>query len=278
MTPDISVVIPTFRRPEGLKEALGSALRQADVSVEAIVVDDSPEGSGAAVVAALGDPRIRYLQNPVPTGGYPSIVRNLGWPLARAPLVHLLDDDDRVAEGHYAAVLRAFADHPGVGLVYGRIEPFGSGPAAQLDAERRYFAAAARRSAFCARFGSRWAYVGRMLFDDALLICSASVVRREHVVNLDGFDPKIRLMEDADFHLRVMRVAGARFLDRPAVHYRIGAPSLMHSPDAPESQWDEVRQGRRSMQAKYRREHGLIEFYVLAALTRAALRLQKRFR
>jgi hypothetical protein len=55
-------------------------------------------------------------------------VRNLGWPLTRGAFVHFLDDDDIVPGGHYAAVKAAFEQRSSVGLVFGRIEPFGVGP------------------------------------------------------------------------------------------------------------------------------------------------------
>ena len=45
----------------------------------------------------------------------------------------------------------------------------------------------------------KWAFTGRMLFDQALLVCSASILRRDCLIQLGGFDPQIRLMEDADF-------------------------------------------------------------------------------
>lgn len=80
---DFSVVIPTFRRPELLAEALASVLRQRDVTLEIIVVDDSPEGSAEHLVKGMADARIKYLKNPHPSGGVPSAVRNMGWPLAR---------------------------------------------------------------------------------------------------------------------------------------------------------------------------------------------------
>jgi hypothetical protein len=67
-----------------------------------------------------------------------------------------------------------------------------------------------------------------MLSDKALLVCSASVLRRECVEQLNGFDPDIRLMEDADFHVRATRKFGAHFIDHTAIKYRIGSPSLMH--------------------------------------------------
>jgi GT2 family glycosyltransferase len=270
---DFSVVIPTFRRPDELAEAISSALRQQDVSVEVVVVDDSPEGSAEDVVRSLADSRIAYVKNPNPTGGIPSVVRNIGWPLARGAFVHFLDDDDIVAEGHYAAVKSAFAANPSIGLVFGQIEPFGDGPAEQLDHERRYFADAARKAALSGRFGSRTAFVGCMLFDKALLVCSASVIRRRCLDRLGGFDPSIRLKEDVDFHLRAMRECGAFFLNRKAIRYRVGSPSLMHSPNPTEAQKQGERLGHRQMQVKYRRQHGALEFYALAIFTRTVLRL-----
>jgi len=270
---DLSVVIPTFRRPRELGDAIGSVLAQSGVTVEVIVVDDSPEGSAEAVVVALGDARVTYVKNPTPTGGRPSVVRNLGWTRARGSLVHFLDDDDLVADGYYAAVKAAFAARPDVGMIYGRVEPFGNGPADQLADERAYFADAARKSVASPRQGGRWALIARMMFEKALLVCSANVVRRECVERLGGFDPDIRLMEDADFHVRAMRECGVMFLDRAAISYRIGYPSLMHSPNPTAAQRGAERAGRRAMQGKYRKARGAVEFYSLALFARTVLRL-----
>ena len=190
MSADFSVIIPTYRRPKELVEAVSSAVCQTGVTVEVLVIDDSPEGSAQQVIAELEDVRVTYLKNPDPTGGVPSKVRNLGLPLATGKFVHFLDDDDIVPDEHYIAVMEAFSAHPDVGIVFGRIEPFGIGPIAQLQNERRYFADAARKAAACHRFGTKWAFTGRMLFDKALLVCSASVLRRECVQRLGGFRPR----------------------------------------------------------------------------------------
>jgi hypothetical protein len=111
-----------------------------------------------------------------------------------------------------------------------------------------------------------------MMFDMALLVCSASVIRRECLATLGGFDPQIRLMEDADYHVRAMREFGVRFLDRTAIHYRIGSPSLMHSPDPSQAQRDEERTGTRRIGQKYIVEHGALEYYALALFYRTVLR------
>jgi GT2 family glycosyltransferase len=271
MNVDISVVIPTFRRPAQVVEAVASVLRQRDVSVEVLVIDDSPEGSAEDAVRSFQDPRVTYLKNPHPTGGIPSVVRNIGWPLTHGSFVHFLDDDDIVVDGHYAAVKAAFAENPSIGLVFGRIEPFSQGPSEQLEHERRYFGEAARKAAISKRFGPRLAFTGRMLFDNALLVCSSSVVRRECVEKIGGFDASIRLMEDADFHVRAMRACGALFLEDTAIRYRVGNPSLMHSPDPTVEQRKGELLGRRQMQASYRKRYGPLEFYALALFARTVL-------
>src|ERR1700753_976337 len=134
MSVEISVIIPTFRRPALLREAIESVLAQTQVPLEIIVIDDSPEGSAAAVVAEFSD-SVCYIKNPQPTGGIPSVVRNLGWPTARGRFIHFLDDDDRVPAGHYRAAIAAFESNPGVGVVFGRVAPFGDPPEWQLLAE-----------------------------------------------------------------------------------------------------------------------------------------------
>lgn len=277
---DFSVVIPTFRRNRELAEAIASVQRQPGVTLEILVVDDCPNGGARTVVEALNDSRVTYLRNPKPTGGVPSVVRNLAWPSARGRFVHFLDDDDMVPDGHYARVAATFADHPDVGLVFGRVEPFGAGPETQLQHERQFFARASQTAVLCTRFGRKRAFAGQMLFDMPLLVCGAAVVRRECVAGVGGFDPNIRLMEDADFNARVMRKYGAWFMERPALHYRIGYPSLMHSPNPPPAQIELQREGRRRMRAKYRQEHGAIDFCALALFTRAMriAKMQPRFR
>jgi glycosyltransferase involved in cell wall biosynthesis len=270
--PELSVIIPTFNRPIELAEAISSALRQRETNVEILVVDDSQEGSAGPVVKHLADRRVAYFRNPKPSGGYPSKVRNMGWPKARGNLVHFLDDDDRVVDGYYSAVKAAFTANPNIGLVFGRVEPFSERASAQLEHERQYFADAAWKAAISGRFGPRLAFAGRMLFYKALLVCSASVIRRECLARLDGFDAEIKLMEDADYHLRAIRECGALFIDQPAIHYRVGSPSLMHSPDPTPTQSNDVRQGHRQTQRKYLKQYGKLEFYALALFTKTILK------
>src|SRR6266478_8027325 len=87
---DFSVVIPTYRRSVELAEAMASVLSQTDVTLEILVVDDCPQGSAREGVVGLNDGRVSYLRNPHPTGGVPSVVRNLAWPRTLGTFVHFL--------------------------------------------------------------------------------------------------------------------------------------------------------------------------------------------
>jgi GT2 family glycosyltransferase len=273
MPVDFSVVIPTFRRPDELVEALRSVLDQQGVTLEVTVVDDCPDGSARVPVEQLRDPRVTYIRNPRPTGGVPSIVRNLAWPKAQGEFLHFLDDDDIVPEGLYTEVKRAFETHPKVGLVFGRIEPFGACPEPQLRHEQRFFARAERAARVCEWFGRKIAFAGRTLFDMPMLVCSGGVMRRECLDRVGGFDPQISMVEDSDLYMRIMRECGAHFLPRLSLRYRIGRVSMMHSPVRSEADVRRQRDGRRRMQEKYKQDHGIFEFYALALFARTMLRM-----
>lgn len=269
MSIDISVVTPTFRRNELLLQAIGSALGQKGVSVEIIVVDDSPEGAARAAVASVGDARVRYMKSLTPSGGKPALVRNFGAKHATGKYVHFLDDDDIVAEGYYQDATVAFDAHPGTGVVFGRIEPFGTAGHEALAHEHRYFRNAARRTRRWARLGSRRLMAANLLFMPTLLVNSACIIRREYIAGLGGYDPDLSLNEDVDFFCRAIRAHGCQFLDRVVVHYRILADSLMHGRADDRKLFDSYQ----SMYARYRNTHGAAELLAMKVFARSVLRI-----
>lgn len=88
----VSVVVPTRNRCELLSRALRSVQAQSYPLWEVIVVDDGSSDGSADMVAALGDPRIRWVVNDERRGaGYS---RHFGAELARGAFVAFLDSDD----------------------------------------------------------------------------------------------------------------------------------------------------------------------------------------
>ena len=256
MPPDVSVVIPTYRRPVELAEALASVLRQEGVTVEAFVVDDCPDGSARAVVEAAADPRVTYLADLQPSGGRPALLRNRGLHHATGELIHFLDDDDIVPDGHYRAVKAVFDVHRATNVVFGLIDPFGLDTDA-VASERTYFTAARRRALRCRRYG-RLGFAAALLFRPTVLVCGAAMLRRSCLPALGGFDATLPLCEDVEFYARAIRRYGVRFVDRSALRYRIG-PSLMHRPE----RGPVIAESYAAMHRAYRARHGRLDFTLL---------------
>jgi len=101
----LSVVIPTYNRPELLRRSIQSVLRQAhdaDLSPEIIVVDD-----GSALPVDTGMFRgenIRYLKLERNSG--PHVARNKGIEMATGEWVVMLDDDDELMENTLHSAVR----------------------------------------------------------------------------------------------------------------------------------------------------------------------------
>ena len=258
--PDISVVIPTFRRPVELAEAIDSVLAQEGVTVEIHVIDDCFKGSASWVSERYDRPEVHYHRNPNPSGGRPARVRNYGAQFASGDIVHFLDDDDIVPSGYYADALKAFQQNPEIGVVFGRIEPFGSG---EIWAEQIYFDKAFARASRLQALGLSVAFAATMFFQPTLLVCSAAMIRRGCLLSLGGFDADPPVAEDVDFYARAIRRYGAYVVNRTSIRYRIG-PSMMHQPN---------RQGVIAgsyvvMHARYRRERGAFDYYWMKFLAR----------
>lgn len=88
----VSVVVPSRGRAEAVGRAVASALLQADVALEVIVVLDGPDPASEALLAGCPDQRLRVVVLPASVGG--AQARNIGVDAARGEWIALLDDDD----------------------------------------------------------------------------------------------------------------------------------------------------------------------------------------
>ena len=112
--PAVSVVIPTFRRPELLVRAVSSVLAQTWSDLEVVVVVDGPDDATGRALAHVADPRVRVRQLASNRGLGGAICA--GVERARARWVALLDDDDewlpRKLELQLAHAGRSRCAHP----------------------------------------------------------------------------------------------------------------------------------------------------------------------
>jgi hypothetical protein len=196
---DVSIVIPTYRRPELLARTLASCLAQqgvADERVEIVVVDNDPAQSARVVVdaaAATGGPAsLRYVAEPRPGISH---ARNAGVAQAAGRYLAFVDDDEEPAEGWLAALL-ATIRRTGADAVMGPVYPHFVGPA---DA---YLRQAYTRDAGVPTGTrlERWGGIGNSLLDR----------QRCFAGNREPFDPRFGLTggEDALFLHQLRRRGG----------------------------------------------------------------------
>jgi glycosyltransferase involved in cell wall biosynthesis len=96
----VAVVIPTFRRPQLLRQAVASVLAQTFTDYTVIVVDDG----GGQVVGLPDDPRLRVVGLSRNTGVL-GVVNNVGIRLTRSRYIALLNDDNRWRPTHLETAL-----------------------------------------------------------------------------------------------------------------------------------------------------------------------------
>ena len=173
MRKTLSVVVPTYRRPQTLERALDSVSGATTADCEVIVVDDCPEGSGFDIARRFG---ARYIFKAGQQRGL-SASRNLGLGLATGVFVSFLDDDDSFNPGGLDALLNQAAAHDGV--------TFGDFSSFTHEQRVRHNLAA--------------------LTVDHLLVCNqipvGAYVLRRSALN-SRFDEQLRSHEDWEFLLR----------------------------------------------------------------------------
>jgi hypothetical protein len=114
--PPVTVVIPTYERPELLSEALRSALSQSYESFVVLVGDNSETDHSERVVASFGDPRIHYHRNRPglgPIENWLDLVRR-----APSPLVATLHDDDRWLPRFLASAVPTMLGDPSIAMTF----------------------------------------------------------------------------------------------------------------------------------------------------------------
>ena len=219
--PQVSVVMPTWNRRAEVGGAVESVLAQTLGDFELIVVDDgSTDGTADLVREAYGkDRRVRVLEKE--NGGCGS-ARNLGVARARAPLVALLDSDDRMLPHRLERQVEVLDAAPALDLSFcdARYE----------TAEGRVLGTMLQHKGFVAPLSLE------AMFHAAWAIPSTWVLRTA-ILQALPFDENVRYQEDVDFLFRFHRAGHrARLLREILILYRADDPAAKTSDRMSENQ------------------------------------------
>lgn len=192
-TPDVSVVIPTFSRPDLVTRAVRSALAQTVGNIEVLVVIDGPDDATRSALATITDARLRVVALPE-QGGAPN-ARNVGAREARAPWTAMLDDDDEWLP-HKLAVQLDLANGSPVPMPIVASRLFNRTPRAEFVMPRRLPVAGEPLSEYLS--------VRRGLFHGDGFIQTSTIMAPTELLRRVPFTVGLRRQQELDWTLRAV--------------------------------------------------------------------------
>lgn len=205
--PLISAIIPSYNHASYILDAVESVLAQdIELPFEAIVVDDgSTDGSRELLIEHFHSrPEVRL---ELRTNQGVSATFNRGLELARGRWVGFCCSDDRWQKGHLKAALANLESHGEALISFGRariIDGTGS-----LSEDVRLFGELTDPQP-----------LAELLHHGNSLCFSAALFKRDAALEVGGFDPDLRVLQDYDLWLKLLQRGSAAYVMEATVDFR----------------------------------------------------------
>lgn len=200
MSQIVSVIIPTYNRPEFLGRALDSVLSQSYTELEVLVVNDGSEQSYDELKAHYKDERIIWIDLEKNAGVCGA--RNAGIDAAKGDFVCFLDDDDEFLEDKLKLQVEHFRKFPEIDIVVGDVI-FRREDISKVILNRHE---GNQYKEFIKRY-SLWG-------------TAIPLIRREILEKGVRFDGRFWMNEDYDFLIQLAKYANFGFVPQPlAIHH-----------------------------------------------------------
>lgn len=202
--PFFTVVIPTYKRPDMLAEAIQSVLAQTFTDFELFVIDDHSPDNTADVVASFTDPRLHYLLNERSKGA--SGARNTGIFRARGQWIAFQDDDDIWLPDK---LQEQFAKIQSVGLEVGVIYT-------------GYTSEAPNGSVVTILPEKEGSLLQELLYKNYIGGFSMVAIRKDLLHAVNGLDERFPAMQDLELYIALAQFTEVAVLKQPLVRVQRG--------------------------------------------------------
>lgn len=256
---DVSVVIATHNRSDMLRTCLRGVLAQEDVELEVIVVDDGSTDGTAAMVADLGDPRLRVIRHEQPHGV--AVSRNAGIASASGSWIAFTDDDDLWAPSKLREQV-LLGEATGAVMVYCGAVVF------RDDSE----AVSPDRPVPSPTLARNMLLRGNPLPGGA----STQLARREVLLAVGGFDTQLHHLADWDLWIRLSAAGSLAAVAEPLVAYRRHVTNMVltHAQaHLDELEWIVAKHGKAARAAGIEIDRVGFNYWVASGQRRAGRRL-----
>ncbi|MGB9986005.1 glycosyltransferase family 2 protein [Salarchaeum japonicum] len=200
--PLVSIVIPTYNRPDIFRETVASADAQSYSNIEIICIDDSDSEYGASVDV---DNFVHITDHPHQNYGD---ALNTGLDYATGEYVMILDDDDTVSEDHVQTMMDGLSngDYEGAFANLNLVDSSGDVIGVQDIAEEIELQPPLKEL-----------LRGRQVYRTL----SGFVVNRNVVESMGGFMTEIPYWIDLEFYIRFLSRHSIYVSDTRSINYRI---------------------------------------------------------
>lgn len=222
--PTVSVIVPCYNYGRFLESCVQSALDQQGVAIRVLIIDDCSTDNSAEVAHRLAgrDERVELRVHSANMGFIATFNEGVEW--AQGEYVVSLDADDLLLPGALRRATTVMAEHPNVGLVYGRVlYAYEGAPLPQPS--RRWRSTAVWT-------GSDWLEKRCHAAQNCVSMPTA-VIRRAVQRTVGGYRPACRYTPDLNLWLRIAAVADIAHLRTHQAIYRVHAASMSHEPSGP---------------------------------------------
>ena len=220
--PTVDVVIPCYNYARYLEGCVESVLRQSDVNVRILIIDDCSPDNTAEMGQALADryPQVEFRRHAINKRHIATYNEGLiDW--SRSEYSVLLSADDMLAPGSLGRAVRIMEADPNIGMVYGRAVHF---------YEESELPVRVAKSHGSVRFkGSDW--LKKRCAAGYNVITSPEVVVRGSVQRaVGGYRPELPHSGDLEMWLRIAAVSDIAYVrGAPQAYYRVHAASMQRT-------------------------------------------------
>ena len=197
ITPQVSVIIPTFNRAGFIKHALDSVVAQNFKDYEVIIVDDGSTDDLGFASKYCGLARIKLIRHPQNRG--PAAARNTGISAAVGEFVAFLDSDDRWHPDKLACQVAAFRS---------------AAPNVRACASGYIFHKGNRELTICPQ-PPPGRFKTEILFGCTISPGTTLLINRSAFDKIGLFDENLHRLEDWDWLLRFAEVYDIVFVPKP---------------------------------------------------------------
>ena len=224
MSPRISVIIPTYNAEAFISRTVESVSRQTVTDLEIIAVDDgSTDGTPEMLTSLLSrEPRLRLIRQ---ANAGVAEARNRGLREADpgARYISFLDHDDVLEPGALEALCAALDPVPDAVAAYGRLTIIGPhdepAPPSHLEkwTDERLTVVGNRLER---RPNSQPATFEALIILSCIVSMSGTVIRRDALERVGGFDPLAVPADDWDLWIRLSRLGPIAFSNHVVARHR----------------------------------------------------------